>query len=82
MATAVRSAAALGARRQVAQRPRVAPKAAAPRARSLSAVAGSFYDFSAPALGSGTRAEPKDGPMVSFSEYAGKVTLVQNVATL
>ena len=47
-----------------------------------SAAKGSFFDMSATSLGSGTRDAPVDGSPVSFSKYAGKVVMVQNVATL
>ncbi|KAK3287097.1 hypothetical protein CYMTET_5375 [Cymbomonas tetramitiformis] len=52
------------------------------RVRMTTTMAASFHEFSAPALGSGTIDAPIDGPSVDFSQYAGNVVMVQNVATL
>jgi len=62
---------------------RAQPKASVNgRVRMTTTMAASFHEFSAPALGSGTTDAPVPGPMVDFSQYAGKVIMVQNVATL
>ena len=52
------------------------------RHMAVTASAGSFFDMSAKSLGSGSRDAPTIGSSVSFSKYAGKVVMVQNVATL
>ena len=48
----------------------------------IATTANLFTSFSAKKLGSGTRDAPVEGESVAFSEYAGKVIMVQNVATL
>lgn len=58
-----------------------APMVAKQQRRSMS-VSASFHDYSAKALGSGSRAAPVEGAEVDFKQYAGKVVLVENVATL
>ena len=45
----------------------------------MAATAGSFFDFSANSPAEGP---DKPGSEVAFSKYAGKVVLVENVATL
>lgn len=39
-------------------------------------------DFTLPALGGGTREKGKQGEPIEFSRFVGKVTLIQNVASL
>jgi len=48
----------------------------------MATTANLFTSFSAQKLGSGTVDAPVDGETVNFSEYEGKVIMVQNVATL
>jgi len=48
----------------------------------MATTANLFTSFSAKKLGTGTLDAPVEGETVSFSEYAGKVIMVQNVATL
>ena len=52
------------------------------RHMAVAASAGSFFDMSAKSLGSGTRDAPVEGAPVALSKYAGKVVMVQNIATL
>jgi len=57
-----------------------APKAkVARRDFAMAATAGSFFDFSATSPAEGP---DKPGSEVALSKYAGKVVLVENVATL
>jgi len=48
----------------------------------MATTANLFTSFSAKKIGSGTAAAPVDGELVDFSAYAGKVIMVQNVASL
>mmetsp|Transcript_21335 Transcript_21335/g.35744 ORF Transcript_21335/g.35744 Transcript_21335/m.35744 type:complete len:94 (+) Transcript_21335:74-355(+) len=48
----------------------------------MATTANLFTSFSAKKIGSGTLAAPVDGELVDFSAYAGKVIMVQNVASL
>jgi len=57
-----------------------APKAkVARRDFAMAATAGSFFDYSATSPAEGP---DKAGSVVALSKYAGKVVLVENVATL
>jgi len=58
---------------------RRAPSAAK---RVSTAAMASFHDFKGKTLGGGTRAAPTEGVEHDFSQYKGKVVLINNVATM
>lgn len=41
-----------------------------------------FHDFSGKTLGGGSRDNPTEGTVIHFSQFKGKVVLVNNVATM
>ena len=41
-----------------------------------------FHDFTGKTLGGGSRENPSEGTVIHFSQFKGKVVLVNNVATM